>query len=121
MSAVASAAPAAAPFSTASTLGGTVMALLIVVAVILALGWLLRRLPGATVRGHGPLRVVAALPVGVKERVLLVAVGERQLLIGVTAQQITLLQTLDTPLPVEAAPESFAALLGKRLGQGGGR
>lgn len=117
--AAASAAPA--QFTTASTLGGTVMALLIVVAVILALGWLLRRLPGAAVRGHGPLRVVASLPVGVKERVLLVAAGERQLLIGVTAQQVTLLQALDTPLPVESAPESFAALLGKRLGQGGGR
>lgn len=98
-------------------LGASLLALILVVALILALAWLLRRLPGATLRGHPELRVVAQLSVGVRERLLVVAVGERQHLIGVAGDRISLLSTLDTPLG-EAPPSEFARLLSRQRGGG---
>lgn len=97
---------------TAGALGSSVLALIFVIALILALAWLIRRLPGVGQRGHGAMRVVATLPVGVKERVIVIEVGNAQMVIGVTSEQITLLDTLAEPLP-EAPPQrpEFAAVL----------
>lgn len=95
---------------TLGALGGSLIALLLVVALILALAWLLRRLPGGSLRPHRELRVVAQLAVGVRERLVVVAVGDTQLLLGVTAENIRLLQRLDAPLPEPAAAD-FRSLL----------
>lgn len=97
---------ASAGQSSLGALGASLAALLLVIALILALAWLLRRLPGAALRGHGDLRVVASLAVGVRERVLVVAVGDQQLLIGVTSEQINLLHRLETPI-ADASPPDF--------------
>jgi len=98
--------------STLGALGTSLFALLLVVGLILALAWLLRRLPGAALRGHGELRVVASLAVGMKERVLVIAAGEAQLVVGVTPERITLLHKLEKPLAEDApARPDFRALL----------
>lgn len=115
---IAAQAAQAAPPSTLSALGGSLLALIFVIGLILALAWVARRLPGAGIRGHNGLRVVASLAVGMKERIVVVAVGERQLVLGVTSQQITVLQTLDAPLP-EQKPVDFGALLSRRTGSTG--
>ncbi len=94
--ALASSAPAG---STAGALGSSLLALLIVIGLILALAWIVRRMPGLGPRGHSALKIVATLPVGMKERVMVIEVGDRQLLIGVTGEQITLLERLEQPLP----------------------
>ena len=54
-------------------LSGVIASLLIVVCVILAAAWLLKRTPfaGAT-RKDGPLKLIATLPLGPKERLMLV-------------------------------------------------
>jgi flagellar protein FliO/FliZ len=106
----------AAPASTVGALGSSLLALMLVIALILAMAWLLRRLPGAGFGASGSMKIVASLAVGVKERVMVVAVGEQQLVLGVTAQQITLLTTLDTPLPVDAAKADFSSVLARLRG-----
>lgn len=113
------AAQAAAPAagSTLSAIGGMVFALLIVLALILALAWLLRRLPVSGMQAQKNLQVVASLSVGPKERLLVIEAGNTQLLIGVTANQISLLHELPTPLPAATQGPGFAALLAKRLGK----
>lgn len=98
-------------------LGASLLALILVVVLILALGWLLRRLPGNTLRGHPELRVVAQLSLGVRERLVVVAVGDKQHLIGVSNERISLLSTLETPLG-EQAPSDFAKLLSRQRGGG---
>lgn len=103
----------------ASGLGGTVLALGLVVALIIGLGWLLRRSGGMGPHRRAGLRVVATLPLGVKERLLVVSVGKQQMLLGVTAHQVTALGTLDAPLEEAGEPESFAAQLRQRIGSGG--
>lgn len=82
---------------TLGALGGSLIALLLVVALILALAWLLRRLPGAS-RSNPDLRVVAQIAVGVRERVVVIAVGGQQYLLGVTSENVRLIDRLDTPL-----------------------
>jgi flagellar protein FliO/FliZ len=106
-------ATASAPASTLGAIGSSLLALIVVIALILAMAWLLRRLPGAAMGSHGGMRIVASLAVGAKERVMVVSVGEKQLVLGVTGQQITLIDKLDTPLPVEPARADFAGVLAR--------
>ena len=75
------------------------LSLVVVIAFILLFAWLAQksRVFGSN---HAHLKVVASLPLGPKERLMVVQVGDEQLVIGVTGQQINLLQTLNQPLPV---------------------
>lgn len=106
---------AAAPASGLSfaAVGGMLMALLMVLGLILAMAWVLRRMGGGTLGAPAGLATVATLPVGTRERVLVVQAGDTQLVIGVTAHQVTLLHRLDTPLPKPVAGDSFASLLAR--------
>ena len=121
---LATATPVAAPAvgqhaATSPGLGGAVLALLAVLALIVALAWLLKRLPATGLRSSEQLRVVASLAVGQRERVVVVEVGGQQLLLGVTAQSITTLHQLPeslaipAPQPLSASP--FAQLLAGKL------
>ncbi|MBO1519181.1 flagellar biosynthetic protein FliO [Oceanisphaera pacifica] len=84
---------------------------LLVIALILVLGWLLRRLRGAALLGGSrQLKVVSSLALGQRERLMVVQVGEEQWLLGVTPQQISSLGKLDTPL----APEQASRLVRQR-------
>lgn len=78
----------------------TGLSLLLIVAAIMALAWAYGRLQGGRARNGDVLRVLAAQPLGAKERVLLVDVAGQHLLIGVTASQIRTLHVLDTPVAV---------------------
>ena len=102
---------------------GAIAALLAVLALIVALGWLLKRLPGSGFRPSQGLKVVASLNVGAKERVVVVEVNGTQLLLGVTAGGICALHQLPEPLPAAAGPTlpplknlpNFAQLLNQKL------
>lgn len=99
----------------------TVAGLALVLAVMLGLYWLLRRLgPGITggAVGGGTLRLVGRLGLGQRKYLALVAVADRILVLGVGPDGIRLLTTLDDPDQVAAltaAPTpSFASILGKK-------
>lgn len=102
---------------------GAVMALLAVLALIVGLGWLLKRMPGSGFRPAEGMRVVASLNVGAKERVVVVEVNGTQLLLGVTAGGINTLHALPEPLPTPPPPRlpdfkhlpNFSQLLQQRL------
>ena len=102
---------------------GAVFALLLVLGLIVGLGWLLKRMPGSGFRPSAGLRVVASLPLGAKERVVVVEVNNEQLLLGVTAGGINVLHTLPEPLPVPPPAKlpdlkklpDFAQLLAHKL------
>jgi len=79
-------------------LGRSVFGLAVVLALVLAVAWFARRFTGAAqARGHG-IQVLSAVPVGNRERVLLVRVGEEQILIGVAPGRVQPLHVLDKPL-----------------------
>src|SRR5690606_25749161 len=62
-----------------------IMSLLAVVGLIVAGGYLLRRTPlGAVARQSGPLKVVATLPLGTRERLVLVEARGAELLLAIS-------------------------------------
>lgn len=79
----------------AATFAQLALSLGLVVVLILAFAWLARRLRLAPQGGSGALRILAQVPVGPRERIVLLAVGERQALVGVTGAGITSLALLD--------------------------
>ncbi|ABM61272.1 flagellar biosynthetic protein FliO [Halorhodospira halophila] len=82
----------------AEAIARVIVALLVVLAVIIGLAWLLRRFGGGAVGGTGQMRVLGSLPVGQRERVVLVQVGDTQLLLGVAPGRVQTLHVLETPV-----------------------
>lgn len=70
------------------------LGLLVVLALAIGLSWLLRRY---ALPRDGLIRVVGGLPLGTRERLLLIEVDQVRLLIGVTAQQIQTLHVFNPP------------------------
>jgi flagellar protein FliO/FliZ len=86
---------ASAPeFNAAASLG----ALIVVVALIFFLAWMLKKMRLPMLGGHKDLCVVRQLPVGAKERVMVIQAGDEQFLVGVTSQSIQLISKLTTPI-----------------------
>jgi len=93
-----------------------ILALGLVIGLIFMLAWIARRLPGTGLRPGDGLRVIAGVSLGSKERAVVVDINGEQLLLGVTPGAISLLHTLETPLPENTSarfPE-FASLLKRR-------
>ncbi|MDH4190795.1 MAG: flagellar biosynthetic protein FliO [Betaproteobacteria bacterium] len=111
----AGAAHAADPLPSAgSSILQSLLGLALVLALIGAAAWLLRRLAGPLHGGSGPLRMVASNSLGPRERVVVVEFAGQWLVLGVTAQNVTPLHVMprgELPPPGSAQPSGFAALL----------
>ncbi|QID19737.1 flagellar biosynthetic protein FliO [Nitrogeniibacter mangrovi] len=80
------------------------LGLLVVVAVLVACLWLLKRISAPRGGARG-LRVLGATPVGQRERVVLVEVADKVLVLGVAPGRVNTLHTLDpSQLPGLQAP-----------------
>ena len=134
----AAAAPFAAPEQVASSGSTTglvrvVVALLVVLGAVIAAGRFARRVRGFGGVTGSSIQVVAQLPLGARERAVLIRIGERQLLIGVAPGSVRTLHVFDDSSASRevaadtaiAAPAgegaavrpSFKALLLKSLGK----
>jgi flagellar protein FliO/FliZ len=74
----------AAPGVATADLSGVVLSLVLVVGFIFVAAWVMRRMPLGIGRSNGPLKVLAALPLGPKERLVLVEARGEELLIAVS-------------------------------------
>lgn len=94
-----------------------ILSLLMVLVVIIISAVILKRFQGVRHSING-LKIVTSLHLGAKEKLVVVQAGEKQLLLGVTAQQISLIETLDEPL-ISAKENSvdFAQSIAKLLKQ----
>jgi flagellar protein FliO/FliZ len=111
------------------SLGQVTLSLGLVLAVIFAAAWIVRRMRGFNRAGSGALDVIANLPLGQKERAVLVRVGKQQILIGVAPGRVSTLHVLSEPIEISTPPTtpnmgpgsaekpSFKALLMKSLGK----
>lgn len=104
------------------SLGKVVLMLVVVIALILALAWLLNKTKSLRFAGsqQGVIKTLAVMPLGVKEKIALVQVGDKQLILGITSQQINCLGELDTPLQAQSQDEqaqvnSFSELLKRAI------
>jgi flagellar protein FliO/FliZ len=114
-------APAGGGTTAFASLLQTTLSLLLVLAVILALAWVARRLKLTPLHRSAELSVLADVAVGPKERVVLLKVGSRQALVGVGADGVRGLSLLETSVeirPVAEVETSFAARLAEAMKSG---
>ncbi|HEX3951415.1 MAG TPA: flagellar biosynthetic protein FliO [Steroidobacteraceae bacterium] len=95
-------AQAASPLSIGS-LTQLTLSLIAVVALILAIGWVLKRFKLNAPRGSLDSEVLDQLSIGPRERVVLVRIGEAHVLLGVSAGGIVALTPLAIPISLKAA------------------
>ena len=98
--------------------------LLLVVFMIFGLAWLMKRLNLSQHSQNGLLKVIAGLPLGTRDRIVLLQVGEEQILLGLSPGRIQKLHTLSNPL---ISPENqisssnfsqkFDRIMGKKADQ----
>lgn len=97
----------------------------LVIALIFALAYVVRRMQNLRGIRRGSLQLIGGLAVGSKERVVLVQLGDQQYLLGVAPGSVNLLQRIeasDIPaapqaetMPMSAFAERLRELLGRKL------
>lgn len=98
-----------------------VLGLALVLGLVVALAWFMKRLSAMPGTGAGLIRVIGAAAVGQRERVVLVEIGETWLLLGVASGQVRQLHTMpktDAAIaPDAAAPanQGFALRLRRMM------
>jgi len=98
-----------------------VLALALVIGAVLALAWAVRRLQGGAFGVAQHLKVVSAVMVGPRERVVIVEFAGDWLVLGVSGQQVTLLSREPRPAdlpPVGGNEPPFARFLKSALAAG---
>lgn len=87
-------------------LGKMALSLLLVVAIVIALGWAFKKL---TLRlpGSKHIKIISSMPLGPKERLLVIEMQGKQRVLGVTAHSINLLFELENSLPEEKLASDF--------------
>ena len=84
------------------------LSLLLVVGIIVLLSFLLKKINLQARTGSGAVRILTVVPLGAKDRLLLVAVGEEQLLLGASPGGVQKLHTLNKPIDPSLGREPAA-------------
>lgn len=96
-----------------------------VVFLLLLVGgawWLLRRMGGMQWPAQrAAMKVLASLPVGPRERVVLIEIAGQQWLLGVAPGQVSLLQKFDEPVITAGGNDEFASRMRQILQNSLGR
>ena len=95
-------APGYAPSPSAGNLMQTILSLMLVLAMLAGLAWLLKRFGPRAQAGAGALRIVGALNLGGRERIVVVEVGDQWIVVGASPGRINALATM--PKQESAAP-----------------
>ncbi|MFT5594053.1 MAG: flagellar protein FliO/FliZ [Oceanicoccus sp.] len=74
------------------------LALVAVVALIYAIAWVIRRKQGVQGLSNIPMKTLGVLPMGMKEKIILIEIGGKQILLGMTPSNINTLATFDEPI-----------------------
>jgi flagellar protein FliO/FliZ len=112
---IASAAEQAGPASSGS-LFTVLLGLILVLGLVAAAAWMLKRFGAARTVGAAHVKVVGGTSIGTRERILVVEVADQWIVVGVTPTQINTLTTMPRqelpPMPEAAlATHPFAVWL----------
>jgi len=72
----------------------TIIGLALILALIFALAWLIRRTGKFQTSSNGEIKMIAGLSLGQRERAVLLEIEGERILVGVTSQQIQTLHVL---------------------------
>jgi flagellar protein FliO/FliZ len=107
-------------------LGEVAFALIVVLAAIFVIAWVVRRMRLVGNRVGGAIDVLADVPLGQKERAVLLKVGNQQILLGVAPGRVNTLHVLAEPIelakppaggPGDSASNTFRNVLMRSLGK----
>lgn len=105
----------------AGSLVQATLGLALVLALIVAIAWIAKRItPGALRGGSLPLTIVASQAVGQRERVVVVEIADQWLVLGVAPGRVSALSSLpkgEIATPSATATAPFAAALSRALGR----
>ena len=94
--------------TTSPDLGGSILqlvaGLVVVIALLVATLWVLKRISAPRGEAAGLLRVVAGTAVGPRERVVIVEVGSTWMVLGVAPGQVNALAEIPKLAPTPQAP-----------------
>lgn len=107
--------PTIEPVFSGTSIVQVVLSLAFVIVLIYAAAWYIRRMQLTTAGAGQSMRVISALSVGSRERVVLVQVGEEQLLLGVAPGRVNLLRQFDSPI-INSQDSSLRSSFSKILG-----
>jgi flagellar protein FliO/FliZ len=97
---------------TAGSVAQLGLSLALIVGLIFAASWLLKRLRLGAAGNRGGMTVLAELALGPRDRILLVGVGDAQVLVGISAAGMVALNPLTQPVrlpaPAPAPGSAFA-------------
>ena len=96
-------------------LASVAVGLVFIVALILVLGWFLRRFNQGGLFNNSSIKIIASLPLGTRERLAVIDVGGQQLLLGITATQINTLHVFDEPIIAPGDNSPATSEFGKKL------
>jgi flagellar protein FliO/FliZ len=121
------AAPQTISQTTAPGVGGlaqVTLALLFVLVAVFAVAWIVKRMRGFGNRAGDAIDVIADIPLGQKERAVLLKVGQTQILVGVAPGHVNTLHVLTEPIdlskPADGSNDkrpSFKSLMMRSLGK----
>jgi len=98
--------------STSAFFGEVMAGLIIVLLMIFALAWMVKRMGAGSFLTNQHMKIVASVAMGTRERVVVLDVGGKQILLGITPQNINTLHVFDEPVVSELtdnqAPSDFA-------------
>lgn len=80
---------AVSPVSTSNMIMQVLIALAIVTAAILALAWVVKRLGNTHLLQQRDLKILSTMPLGTREKVILIEVENQKILLGVTPSNIS--------------------------------
>lgn len=107
--------PAATKTSSAAQLTNLVGGLALILVLIYGLSWFVKRFSQGGFLNNPTMKIVSAMPLGTRERLMLVDVGGKQLLLGVTATQINTLHVFDEPVVATAKEQTAASDFSQKL------
>lgn len=87
--------PSAPKTSTTWQLANLIGGLALILILIYGLSWFVKRFAQGGFMQTSSIKMLASLPLGTRERLMLVEVGGKQILLGVTAAQINSLHVFD--------------------------
>jgi flagellar protein FliO/FliZ len=105
------AAKAAESAATAGSLFQVLFGLVVVLGLMGGLAWLLKRHGGVRMNATAPVKIVGGIPVGNREKILVIEVAGQWIVVGVAPGRVSTLATMPRPDSTALQGEALAAAL----------
>jgi flagellar protein FliO/FliZ len=88
------------PIGTSQHLLSVTLALIAIIAIIFAISWFIKKMGQGAFSANNTIKMIAAMPLGTRERIALIDVGGQHLLLGITPTAINTLHVFTYPVDI---------------------